>query len=78
VQVGEKWLFSATSRGFGYAYEAVRIRANNASSPAFSLFTPIPAGLLCSYTRSQQGTQVLMVKLRGSHDIILSSLHAKP
>jgi hypothetical protein len=24
--VGEKWLFSATSRGFGYGYEAVRIR----------------------------------------------------
>jgi hypothetical protein len=23
--VGEKWLFSATSRGFGYGYEAVRI-----------------------------------------------------
>jgi hypothetical protein len=24
--VGEKWLFSATSGGFGYGYEAVRIR----------------------------------------------------
>jgi hypothetical protein len=24
--VGEKWHFSATSRGFGYGYEAVRIR----------------------------------------------------
>jgi hypothetical protein len=24
--VGKKWLFSATSRGFGYGYEAVRIR----------------------------------------------------
>jgi hypothetical protein len=24
--VGEKWLFSATSRSFGYGYEAVRIR----------------------------------------------------
>jgi hypothetical protein len=24
--VGEKWLFSAISRGFGYGFEAVRIR----------------------------------------------------
>jgi pilus assembly protein TadC len=24
--VGEKWLFSSISRGFGYAYEAARIR----------------------------------------------------
>jgi hypothetical protein len=27
--VGEKWLFSATSRGFGYGYEAVRIRVKD-------------------------------------------------
>jgi hypothetical protein len=27
--VGEKWLFSATSRGFGYGYEAVRIRVKS-------------------------------------------------
>jgi hypothetical protein len=24
--VGEKWLFSSTSRSFGYGYEVVRIR----------------------------------------------------
>jgi hypothetical protein len=30
--VGEKWLFSATSRGFGYGYEAVRIRVNVSTS----------------------------------------------
>jgi hypothetical protein len=26
--MGEKWLFSATSPGFGYGYESVRIRVN--------------------------------------------------
>jgi hypothetical protein len=30
--VGEKWLFSATSRGFGYGFEAVRIRVNYKNS----------------------------------------------
>jgi hypothetical protein len=27
-RVGYYWLFSATSRGFGYGYEAMRIRVN--------------------------------------------------
>jgi hypothetical protein len=26
--VGEKWIFSSSSRSFGYDYESVRIRAN--------------------------------------------------
>jgi hypothetical protein len=26
--VGKKWIFSFTSRSFGYGYEAVRIRVN--------------------------------------------------
>jgi hypothetical protein len=31
--VGKSWLFSSTTRGFGYSYEAVRSRVFNTLSP---------------------------------------------
>jgi hypothetical protein len=39
--VGEKWLFSATSRGFGYGYEAVRIRVKAMKIQAQNLRTKL-------------------------------------
>jgi hypothetical protein len=48
--VGEKWLFSATSRGFGNGYEAVRIRVKSRNIFLYEL----PEGLI--YGLMQQAT----------------------